>query len=346
MMSSYPSFYLPPEWTSQSGVMLTWPHIDTIWADTLSAIDEVFTEVAAHISKRERVLIASSNITRIDTILKNSTANRDRISIFEVASDDIWVRDHGPISVIAENKPLLLDFIFNGWGNKYPAKNDNCLTKHLHRLGGFHQTPHLPIDMVIEGGALEVDGKGSLLTTKSCLLASNRNPHLTQEEIENKLQTYLGIHKILWLEHGYLEGDDTDGHIDTLARFTNADTICYVSCDDRYDPHFSSLKEMEKELQTFASYQGKPYQLVPLPWPKARFADYDGRRLPLNYANFLMINEAILVPTYDDPADQIAISQLQRCFKNREIIPINCLPVIQWYGSLHCMTMQLPEGIL
>ncbi len=343
------TIYFPPEWAPQSAVMLTWPHHDTIWADTMAAIDAVFVQVATEIAKRQQVLIScydDAHYQHVQTLLTHAHANMAHIQLFKAASDDIWVRDHGPLTVMKQQQPCLLDFTFNGWGNKYPAENDNRITHALHVQRAFAAHAYHPIAMVLEGGAVEVDGRGTLLTTKSCLLAMSRNPQLSFIEIENNLKNYLGIKKILWLEHGQLAGDDTDGHIDTLARFTDPHTICYVSCDDINDPHYAGLKQMAAQLRTFTDVDNKPYRLVALPWPKARFADFDGRRLPATYANFLIINDAVLVPTYADPADEQALQILADCFPDRKIIDVPCLAVIQWYGSLHCMTMQLPLGVI
>ena len=349
LIDKNPTFYLPPEWDEQSAVMLTWPHQETIWAETLAEIDNVFVEVAKQITLREKLIITcfdSIHQQHIFAMLSENGINLQQVDFYLAPSDDIWVRDHGPITVFQQNKPLLLDFIFNGWGDKYPSANDNNIVRILHQQNAFNETPIQTLDFVLEGGGIEVDGKGTLLTTTSCLLAKTRNPHLTQAEISKSLKQLFGISKILWLTDGYLAGDDTDGHIDTLARYVNPHTICYIRCDDDQDEHYVALKKMEEELRTFTDYQGNPYQLIPLPWPKARYATYDGRRLPATYANFLIINHAVLVPTYDDPQDQIALDILARCFPDREIIGIDSLPVIQWYGSLHCMTMQIPKGVL
>lgn len=342
-------YYLPPEWAPQSGVMLTWPHSQTIWAETLDTIDKVFAEICAHIAQREKVLISCFDHTHrrhILDLLSQAGASADRVNICIAPCDDVWVRDHGPVTVLQHGKPRLLDFRFNGWGEKYPHANDNKITQALFSQHAFGGTPITSLDMVLEGGGIEVDGMGTLLTTSSCLLASTRNPSLTREDIARRLGSLFGLKKIHWLDYGALEGDDTDGHIDTLARFLDPHTICYITCDDPDDEHYDGLKAMEAQLQTLTDYQGKPYHLVPLPWPQARFADYDGRRLPATYANFLFINDALLVPVYDDPADTAALEIFSRCLPQRKIIPVNCLPVIQWYGSLHCMTMQLPEGVL
>ena len=340
---------LAPEWAPQSGIMLTWPHSETIWAETLTAIDRVFTEVVRHVSAREKVIISCYDALHREHISKLLTAdgvNMDMVSIHIAPCDDIWVRDHGPMTVYQDGKPILLDFTFNGWGDKYPSANDNNITRILHRDHAFDSTAIKTIDMVLEGGAIEVDGQGTLLTTSSCLLAKSRNIYLSKEEISSQLSALFGLNKILWLDHGALAGDDTDGHIDTLARFIDANTICYITCPDSSDEHYVPLKAMEQQLQSFTNYQGKPYTLIPLPWPQARYADYDGRRLPATYANFLLINGAVLVPTYNDPADAEALRIFSSCFPGREIIAIDSLPVIQWYGSLHCMTMQLPAGVL
>jgi agmatine deiminase len=199
--------------------------------------------------------------------------------------------------------------------------------------------------MVLEGGSIEVDGSGTLLTTARCLLAPTRNPTLTREQIEKRLMDLLGINRILWLQHGYLAGDDTDSHIDTLARLCDSRTIAYVHCNDPDDEHYAELKAMEAELKSFRAADGQPYRLVPLPWPRAKF-DEDGNRLPATYANFLVINDAVLVPTYQDPADSEALTRMQECFPDREVVAIDCLPLIYQFGSLHCVTMQLPEGVL
>lgn len=342
-------YTLPPEWAKQSGVMLTWPHQETIWAETLPAIDAVFVRVASEIAKHEALVITCADEkhqAHITALLQQANVNLSRLRFHLAQSNDIWVRDHGPLSVLAKDQALLLDFTFNGWGNKYPADLDNQITRTLHLQTAFDETPLQTIDMVLEGGAIEVDGLGTLLTTSSCLLSSSRNPKLTQTQITEKLQTLLGLKRILWLDEGYLAGDDTDGHIDTLARFINPNAICYVSCDDTKDEHFKSLKAMETQLQSFKNNEGEAYQLIALPWPRARYAAVDGRRLPATYANFLLINDAVLVPTYDDPADEKALKILTACFPDRKIIGIPSLAVIQWYGSLHCMTMQLPEGVL
>lgn len=340
---------LLPEWALQSAVMLTWPHEDTIWADMLDDIDAAFVEISAAIVPNQSLIITcyhAAHQKHIQRLLLKAGVNISKVHCYIAPSDDIWVRDHGPVTIIDKHSPCLLDFTFNGWGNKYPAEHDNQITHHLHQQHAFGHTPVKNINMVLEGGSIEVDGSGTLMTTNHCLLSPERNPNMNQDEIENTLKDLFGLKQILWLDHGYLNGDDTDGHIDTLARFVNSHTICYVQATDKNDEHYDELNKMEVRLKTFRNHEGRPYQFIPLPMPRACYAKIDGRRLPATYANFLIINHAVLVPVYNDPADDEALKIFAGCFPDRKIIPIHSLPIIQWNGSVHCMTMQLPEGIL
>lgn len=279
-------------------------------------------------------------------MLQTRTVHGKNVRTFIVPTNDTWIRDYGPLSVISRQNTLqLLDFEFNAWGNKYQSNNDNLVNRRLQEQGAFQQTPLKSIPWVLEGGSIETDGYGTLLTTANCLLSKQRNAEQNKARIEQALQEHLGATRILWLDHGALEGDDTDSHIDTLARFTDPNTICYVSCDQAEDPHYLPLKQMAQTLQTFRNHAGKPYRLVPLPWPKAKI-NRNGKRLPATYANFLIINHAVLVPIYNDPADNKAIAIFKQLFPEREVIALNCLSLIEQFGSLHCATMQLPEGVI
>lgn len=341
-------YFLPPEWAMQSGLLLTWPHLDSLWIDMLPQIERVFIQVATEVSYFQPVIISCQNSVHqahVFQLLRHANAKMDHIHCHIAKANDIWVRDHGPISVFKNKQPVLLDFTFNGWGNKHAHEKDNLVTQQLHQQAVFHSTMHEPIDLILEGGAIEVDGQGTLLMAKSCVLNPNRNTHHSQLDIEKKLASLFGINKTLWLDHGYLEGDDTDGHIDTLARFTDPNTIVYTYCDDPTDSHYETFQLMQDQLRSFRNHENKPYQLIPLPWTSAVFADSDKRRLPANYANFLIINDAVLLPTYNDAKDPEAIDLLKQIFPNRKIIPIPATTVVQWNGSIHCMTMQLPKGI-
>ena len=339
-------YILPPEWASQRAVQLTWPHPDTDWAPRLDAVLSVFARIAREISFREDVLIACHDAASVNACRKylyRAGADLARCHLHTVPSNDSWTRDHGPITLQnPDGQSKLMDFAFNAWGLKFRADLDNQITRHLHAQGAYGNAVLEISGMVLEGGSIEVDGAGTLLTTSACLLSPNRNPQWSAAQIEEALRTQLGVERILWLHSGHLEGDDTDAHIDTLARFCNPHTIAYQSCDDPDDSHFAPLQQMAAELCAFRNHDGEPYHLIPLPWAQAQW-DGDGTRLPLSYANFLILNAALLLPTYDDPADMVAQERLQRAFPDREVIPVPCIELARQHGSLHCVTMQLPR---
>lgn len=337
-----PARILPAEWAPQSAVQLTFPHENTDWADVLDEVLPCFVRIAETISRFEKVLIICRNEASVKKQL--AKAVQKNLLFVECDSNDTWARDHGGITVFENGKPLVLDFVFNGWGLKFPADKDNLITRCIHNKGVFNAgIQHGGI--VLEGGGIESDGQGTLLTTAECLLSPNRNPHLGKNEIEAYLKSIFGLERVLWLYHGFLAGDDTDSHIDTLARFCDPDTIAYITCPDPADEHFEALHQMEAELRTFRKKDGSPYHLVPLPWPDACY-DSAGHRLPATYANFLIVNRAVLVPTYRVPQDAAALEIFATIFPGREIIGIDCRPLILQHGSLHCVTMQYPAAII
>ena len=336
---------LPAEWEPQDAVLLGWPHEQSDWASCLEQVEPVFIEIARTISRYEKVLIPAPEPERTGQILRQAGCEPASITIYPVPTNDTWCRDFGPVSVYDEDSPRLLDFGFNGWGLKFASDRDNRVNRRLHSAGAFGSTPLKVEGMVLEGGSIDSDGRGTVLTTSRCLLEPNRNPHMNRSEIELELKNRLGADRILWLEKGFLEGDDTDAHIDTLARFCPDNTIAFVGCDDPEDSHYPALTAMKAELGSFRNKLGKPYRLVPLPWPQPCFAP-DGHRLPATYANFLIINKAVLVPTYRDKKDHVALKAIQQAFPERDIIGIDCLELIRQHGSLHCVTMQLPKGFI
>ncbi len=342
------SYHLPPEWAMQSGIMLTWPHQASDWRPYLADVEPIFVQMAQAICRFETLLISANDVAHqlhIQALLNSAQIPPAYFRIYVAPSNDSWTRDHGPITLLSEQQVLLLDFEFNGWGNKYNSQLDNQMTRRLHHQNAFGQVQLRSIPFVLEGGSIDVDGNGTLLTTSRCLLDRHRNQVSDKATVSQQLRAYLSIDRILWLDHGYLEGDDTDSHIDTLARFVNPQTIVYVACDDPEDNHYLALQKMRHQLEAFTNKQGQTYQLIPLPWPDPKYDDQQ-RRLPATYANFLIINNAVLVPQYEDPADEQALAILQSCFPEREIIGIPCIPLIQQNGSLHCLTMQLPKGVL
>jgi len=259
----------------------------------------------------------------------------------------VWGLGFGPfLTVIAEGKAELLDFRFDGWGGKFEAALDNAINRRLYDAGRVVGTYVDHLDLTLEGGSIESDGRGTLLTTSHCLLHPNRNAALSREALEKRLLEALGAERILWLDHGHLEGDDTDAHIDTLARLCPDDTIVYVSCDNPQDAHYAVLRAMEEQLRTFRTTEGTPYRLVAVPLPDAIY-DADGERLPATYANFLLINGAVLYPTYRQRHHDEAVRNiLQHVFPTYDIVGVDCRSLIRQHGSLHCATMQYPRGVV
>ncbi|WP_020676476.1 agmatine deiminase family protein [Geopsychrobacter electrodiphilus] len=344
-MKSLKKVRLPAEWEAQDAVLLAWPHEKTDWVDQLASAQRTFIKIIKEISRFEVVLLIVHDEESVRRQLQAAKLNLDRIHLYQLPYNDTWARDFGPLGVQVDAKVQLLDFIFNGWGNKFCAEQDNQISQRLAAAGAFGDTPLQSIDLVLEGGSIESDGAGTLLTTSACLLEQNRNPQYSQTQIEAKLKRLFGVEQILWLEHGVLQGDDTDSHIDTLARFVPHNTIIFQGCGEPADEHYSELAAMREQLARFRNAAGEPYQLLTLPWPAPCY-DGDNNRLPATYANFLIINDAVLVPTYMDPADAEALRVIAQAFPERQIVPVNCRALIEQHGSLHCVTMQFPKGVL
>lgn len=337
---SHTKTYMPAEWEEQTKVQLTWPHSKTDWAPILKEAEDCFIQIAKAITSYEEVLIVADNPDEVWIKLSRAGCAMKHVRITRCSSNDTWARDHGAISVYTPNGWEKHDFCFNGWGLKFAADKDNQITNTLVEQGFLNGRYVNQNDFVLEGGSIETDGQGTLMTTWECMINSpNRNNYYTQDEIEERLKKSLHQNRILWLFSGHLVGDDTDGHVDTLARFCSPTSIAYVSCDDTNDTHYEDLKKMEEELCAFRTKDDEPYVLFPLPLPDPIY--FEGERLPATYANFLIVNNAVLVPTYNQrKKDKKALSILGEAFPNREIIGIDCRALIKQHGSLHCVTMQ------
>ena len=339
------AFRLPAEWEPQAGVLLAWPHADTDWAERLADVETTCTALVAAIARFERVLlcVGDSDVhERARTLLKNAGADLSRIEFIDIEYDDTWLRDSGPISLQGQTAFRLLDFRFTGWGGKFTATRDDRLVEGLAARDLFRHAEHRRVDWALEGGAIESDGKGTILTTWRCM--HQRHPELSREQMTRQLAESLAADRVLWLERGYLQGDDTDAHIDTLARFAPNDAIVFQACDDMNDAHYDELSAMRDEIAALRTAGGRPYTLHALPWAQPILDD--GRRLAASYANYLIVNGAVLMPAYGDPADKAAAEVIARAHPDRQVIAVPCRPLIWQNGSLHCMTMQLPEGIL
>lgn len=343
-----PAYQLLPEWAEQEAVVLVWPDEQTDWADTLDDIRRCYVEFIEAIARFEPVVLVVRDIPEAETWLLPwlSTVAKEALRMVQADYDDTWARDTMPLTCVNAGGMLrMVDFRFNGWGCKFESTRDNLLGRRLHRQGNFRCAIDHEDDFVLEGGSVETDGEGNLLTTSVCLMAPHRNQPLTREQIERRLCDTLGMKRVLWIDHGNLEGDDTDGHIDTLVRCAPHHTLLYVSCDDTTDPQYAELHAMEQDLLALNSTIDTPYRLLQLPMPDA-LMDEDGCRMPATYANFLIINGAVIVPTYGQPHhDQEALRTVAEAFPDREIVGVDAQAVIRQHGSLHCLSMQLPKGV-
>ena len=337
---------LPAEWEPQAALMLTWPRPNGDWGETFDAAEQATTHLAATVSRYQPLIVTVPDDAVARTLPDRIAAaggNSRQLHCYVAPANDIWARDHGPVTVMSsDGGRQLVDFTFNGWGGKHAASADNALTETLHRLGAFGRVERRVVDAVLEGGAVETEGHGTLLTTSECLLHPGRNPGRDRAWYEALFQQELGIQRVLWLDHGWLAGDDTDGHVDMLARFADPHTIAHVACDDPSDPHYTPLEHLRQELQALTRADGRAYRLVALPWPEPVISG-DGRRLPATYANFLIINGAVLVPAYGVPQDEAARLCLADLFPDRHVLSLDARVLIGQGGALHCAAMQVPE---
>jgi len=326
-------------------VLIAWPHAGTDWAERLAEVETTYVALAAAVTRFQHLIIVvpdSALRQHVEAQLSKAAVDPGKIRFVELPYDDTWLRDSGPITLKAgDNQFQLMDFRFTGWGGKFGAEQDDALIAGLVEAGVFGHAAHRRIDWALEGGGIESDGEGTVLTTWRCL--AQRHPDQSREQMSNILHDSLHASRVLWLDYGYLEGDDTDAHIDTLARFAPGERIVFQACDDPTDPHYDELRRMGNELAALRTFDGRPYQLHPLPWAKP-ILDH-GRRLAASYANYLIVNGAVLVPAYGDKADDEAARIIGTAHPDREVVQVPCRPLIWQNGSLHCITMQLPAGL-
>lgn len=346
-MTTNNRYRLPAEWEPQGAVLLAWPHSATDWNYMLDDAQMCYQAIIEAIVPYAPVIVIAPDTTEPRRRLQHLSC--EKIIFFDVDTNDTWTRDYGVISTFDGNgSPVLNDFAFNAWGGKFKSSLDNAVTARMVEARLICGRYNDQLDFILEGGSIESDGRGTILTTTSCLLTDSRNKGFTMEAIEQRLADTLGAKKVLWLEHGEILGDDTDGHIDTIARFAPGNTIIY--CGDSWcepnDPQADALKGVKEQLETFTDADEAPFNLIELPMPLPVYDEEDGHRLPATYANFLIINQAVIMPTYGQPVkDEYAKMALQIAFPDHKIIGVDCRALIRQHGSLHCATMQLPSQI-
>lgn len=339
-------FSMPAEWAPHQGTIITWPQKNgcSFPPPYDKDVHQTFVTFIAILSQVEEVHINfwdKEERCYIQSLLNKAPAELKNIYFHHHQSYEPWVRDHGPIFVCNKNsgERLVLNWKYNAWGGKYPPYDlDNTIPSKIATALGFKSTS---IDMILEGGSIEVNGCGDLITTKSCLLNKNRNPEIPKAGIESTLKATLGIQAIHWLESG-ITGDDTDGHIDDLTRFVDPQTVVSVVENDPSDENYHVLQNNLKLLEGLSLDNGKKLDVIPLPMPSPVIVD--GERLPASYANYYIANELVLLPTFDDPQDEVAVGILKQVFRNRRIVTVDARPLIWGLGSIHCLTQQIPAS--
>jgi agmatine deiminase len=339
-------FRMPAEWEPHAATWLAWPHNLETWPGKFAPIPAIYVEMLCALSRSEQVNLCVNNAettAHVRQLLTQAQVDLSRVTLYDIPTNDTWARDHGPIFVTRRHdgrtELAITDWIFNSWGEKYgPWDLDDVVPQRIAVRFGL---PLFEPGIVLEGGSIDVNGCGTLLTTEACLLNPNRNPSLTRSEIEEYLCAYLGVSKILWLGDG-IEGDDTDGHVDDLARFVNPSTVVCVVEDDPADTNYAVLQDNFSRLQKMTDQEGRPLHVVPLPMPEP--IEHEGNRLPASYANFYIANSVVLVPTYACANDQRALTILQELFPTREIVGIPCADLVWGLGAIHCVTQQQPAS--
>lgn len=347
LLSPRSSQGLLPEWARQSAILLTWPRTDGDFAGNLKAVEKCYLGILTEICRDQQAVVLvqdTASEQRLGFRFRRAGLPASRWHIIQVRNDDVWVRDYGPLTIRQEDKLVWVDCRFDGWGGKYSSALDDQITQQINSEPVFRDVDLKSVSIVAEGGAIETNGVGTLMATASSVFCTRRNPPGSRLRLEKTFRDQLGQHNRIVLRNGHLQGDDTDGHIDTLARFVSDRHIVYQGCDNPHDSHYEPLQKMKAELQSLRRPEGRRYRLTELPLPAAQYAA-DGHRLPASYANYLITNQAVLVPTYADKADIEALSVIQDCFPTRRVVGIDCRALIEQHGSLHCATMQIHSDI-
>jgi len=332
---------LPAEWEPVSAVMLAWPHEATDWSYMLDEVRECYAGLIAELSRHVHVILVGPSVPDARWL---SNADAGNITFAEISTNDTWTRDYGPLTLVGPEGLVHVDYKFNGWGLKFAADRDNIVTSVLCREGILPGVRLNRLSFVLEGGSIESDGRGMAMVTTDCLLSPNRNGGMTKAQIERQLMDDLHLRSVVWLKNGTLEGDDTDGHIDTLVRLAPGDIIFHTTCDAPSDSHYACLEALTDELKNLRTTAGNPYRLVPLPIPPAIYDPEDGSRLPATYANFLFVNGVVFMPVYACPdSDSLAVKAVREALPDYKVVTVDCSALIRQHGSLHCATMQIPK---
>jgi len=335
---------MPAEWEPHRGTWLSWPHKEATWPGKFEAVPGIFATLARHLAEHEEVHInVAGPAMEADAVraLDAAGADQGRIFFHYNPTNDAWCRDHGPIFVRRESgsrqEQAILDWGYNAWGGKYPPFDlDDMVPRRIARELGLPL--HEP-GIILEGGSIEVNGQGALLTTEACLLNPNRNPRLDRGDIEEYLRAYLGVSKILWLGDGIV-GDDTDGHVDDITRFVSPETVVTVVEDDPADENYEPLRENLERLREMTDQAGRPFRIVTLPMPRPLY--HEDQRLPASYANFYIANGVVMLPTYDPERDAAAAATLRSLFPDRRVVEVDCTDLVWGLGAFHCVTQQWP----
>ena len=336
-------YYFPAEFAPQEATWLSWPHKEASWPGKIKTIYPAYSQFIQYLAQAQKVRINVANeAMKLFALqhIEQAGADLNNIEFFLHPTNDAWCRDHGPAFLINPNaaqKKLVVDWNYNAWGNKYPPYDLDDVIPTL--IGEYFKIPVYHPGIVMEGGSVEFNGQGTLLTSTACLLNENRNPSLNQSQIENYLQQYYGIEQVLWVDEGIV-GDDTDGHIDDTVRFVNEDTVITVIEENKQDENYTLLQNNLKQLQQMRLLNGKQLNIVELPMPDAVI--YEDQRLPASYANFYIANQQVIVPTFQSPKDEKALGIIQGCFPDRKIVGIDSTDIIWGLGSFHCLSQQEP----